>query len=203
MHDVWPREQTPSRPSVKVTKPRSIQVIDQNATPRRFRHAAQQLLRIVVAKMVEKQRRHQYIVSLWQRLDERVESEKLRTRQLRLIGDTLRVLDRCRADIATMRLYRNAVSGGQRRNADHHVAAARRDVENSQRPAVIRNNPCSPDAAPNHLRRATDRIRRSQSVERVAVRVAIQSRLIHQFGLPISVCQELQFPLPGHVLQLS
>ncbi len=131
MHDVRPREQTPSGPSVKVTKSRPIQVIDQNTTPRRFRHATQQLLRIIVAQMVEKQRGHQYIVSLWQRRDERVELEKLRTCQLRLAGDTLRVFDRCRADIATMRLYRNAVSGGQPRNAGHHVAAARRNVENS------------------------------------------------------------------------
>src|SRR6478752_5341723 len=106
--------------------------------------------------MVEKQSRHQYIVSLWERVDERVELEKRCARQVGLAGDTLRVCDCGRVDVAAVRFDCHAISCGKFRDANHDVAAARRDVENSQRTSVVRSNSRFPDATPNRLRRATD-----------------------------------------------
>src|SRR3954470_16714631 len=155
MHDMRSREQPPASPCVKVTEWTSRQIVDQNTTPSRFCHAVQQLLRVIVTQMVNKQRRHQHVVVVWQRLDERVELEKLRAKQPRSLGEVLCNFNCCRTDVAAMCLDGNAIPGGKLRNADHHIATTCGNIENSQRPVVIPDNACFPDPAPKHLRSAT------------------------------------------------
>ena len=203
MHDGRSCQQPPSGPGVKVTKSASTQIVDQDTPPRLPSPCGEVALCVVVGQVMKKQRRHQYVVFLWQRIDERVELEKLCARQLGLVVRhfaRIRRLSRLMSQpCASTAMLCRAASLATPITTSPPPAAISRIRSGRPSGRIF----CFHDAAPNYLRSAANRIRCSKSVERTVVRFAIKSRLIHQLRLPISLCQELQFPLPSNLLQRS
>jgi hypothetical protein len=91
----------------------------------------------------------------------------------------LRIFDCGSIDVAPMRLDRHSLLRGKFGNTAHDITAAARYIKNSQRSAIARRAAQFPNPAPDDLRGAADRIRRSQRVERAVVHRRIEPRLIH------------------------
>src|SRR4051794_32424416 len=135
--------------------------------------------------MMQKQCGHHHIVVLRQWILECVESDELYARHARRGRIFLREFDSRRIDVVAKGFDRNPLFRRQLRNGDEVVAAAGRDIENSERSVVGRKYAGIPNTLPNCSGNSADTVRLPKSGQRATVGIAIESWLIHQLRLSI------------------